>query len=232
MQRKMIATCVSLVALAAFALIPAAASANQNVVVKEGGVLVEVGKKLTATTPTLTMRGEAPSTALFHCKGEMTATLVANNTTTGSKATIETANFFNTTSTTGSHCASNTFGATVGVTTEGLPWCLTSVTNKDQVLLEGGDCKGEALPLKFTVHLTVFGAASGTCTYSAPSALGNVTLGTGKISAVPASSTFSKVGTCTTGTAESSLPATATMEGDFTVTTDDPPTETAVTLDT
>ena len=231
MRRKMIATCMSLVALAAFAVIPAAASASKNIVVKENNELVKVGEKLTATTPTLTMRGEAPSTALFHCKGEMTATLHKNDTVNGSQAIISTANFFNTTGSTGSHCASNTFGATIGVTTEGLPWCLTSVTNQDQVKLEGGGCTGAAGNLKFTVHLTVFGAAAGTCTYSAASALGNVTVGTGKITAVPASSTFAKEGKCTTETAESNLPPSANMEGEFTISTDNA-AETPVVLDT
>jgi hypothetical protein len=231
MRKKMLSTCLSLVALTAFAVIPAAASATKNIVVKENGVNLPVGTKLLATTPTLTMGGEAPSTVLYHCKGEMTGTVVKNDTVNGSAGTITSANFFNTTGTTGSHCASNTFGATLGITTEGLPWCLTSVTNADQVKLEGGDCNGVASNLKFTMHLTIFGAPAGTCTYSAASALGNVTLETGKITAVPASTTFSKEGKCTTETAEANLPTTTTMQGEFTVTTDDA-AETAVKLET
>jgi hypothetical protein len=213
MTRKMLVTCVSLLAFAAFGALPALASASKNLVV-EGGV---VGETFWAKSTKLEMIGESPSSAVFTCQGELTGKSLANSTTSGSTATISTADFYNTTGSTGSHCAANVFGVTMGVTSENLPWCLRSITNEDRGTLDGGDCV-EHKALKFTLHLTVFGAAAGTCTYEADHAVASVAPPSSSVAIVPSTATFKKAGSCTTETAQGNTPATAELAGQLTMT--------------
>jgi hypothetical protein len=231
MKRKMLATCVSLVAFAAFAVLPALASANKNVELLNGaGTLtlpsVEVsgagkGAILKGKTAKLVFKGENNGPK-FECEGEMTGELLKNNTINGSQATIKTASFWKIGGKAGEHCATSIFGATVGNTVERLPWCLASITNTDQVTLDAGDCAGHQ-NLRFTLHLTIFGAASGTCIYEAEHAVANANLNVtpAVVTAIPTTATFTRVGACTTETAKNNLPEKGEMEGAFTITRED-----------
>lgn len=228
MQRKMLATCMSLVAFAAFAVLPAFASANKNVEVLNAAGTATLpageanGALLKGVSEKLVFKAEAPATTKIECTGELTGRLIANNTTTGTKATLSKASFFKIGGKAGEHCATNVGGVTVGNTVERLPWCLSSITNEDRVTLDAGDCKTHE-NLRFTLHLTVFTIPSGTCTYEGEHAVGTVNekVTPAVITAVPLTSTFKRVGACTTEAAENNLPATGEMEGAFTITRED-----------
>ena len=49
MHKRIIAACISLVALGAFAIAPALASANSEVTIKEGTTVVPVGNEIRGT---------------------------------------------------------------------------------------------------------------------------------------------------------------------------------------
>jgi hypothetical protein len=223
MQRKKLATCVSLVVFFAFAILPALAAAKHVEILNAAGTAtLGNGALLKAAAAKLFFKAEAPATTKIECEGELTGKVIANSPMTGSKVTISKANIWKIGGKTGEHCTTNVIGTTVGVTTERLPWCLKSIENEDRVTLDAGDCSVSE-PLRFTLHLTIFGTASGTCVYEGEHAVSSVNLNTAPavMTAIQATSTFKRQATCTTETAEKNLPLSGEMEGAFTVSRED-----------
>jgi hypothetical protein len=220
MQRKLLATCLSLAAFAAFAVLPALASAKHLEILNNAGTAtLGNGSLLKGKSSKLVFKGETGG-SLISCEGEITGKVIANNPTTGSKATIEKANFWKIGGKAGEDCATN-IGGTVAITTERLPWCLKSIADEDRVTLDAGDC-AVSEPLRVTLQLNFLGDL-GKCVYEAEHAVSSVNLNTtpAVITAIQATSTFKRVGMCTKMEAEKALPLAAELEGAFTVTRED-----------
>lgn len=169
MHRKLIAACVSLVALAIFAL-PAIASATSPVLTEEPGVAVSTPKKITATNTGNTVM--TTSLGNIECtKAVLTGTLTTNAKTVVN-GDIETATF---TGTESENRCSGPIGA-VKVTAKKLPWCVRAAEKPADVLtLRSGSCTGAAGSMEFTLDSSL----AGECTYTKTEVLGEITTGTG-----------------------------------------------------
>jgi hypothetical protein len=181
MKRKLFAALMALAAFVAFGV--AATSASATKITHPTGTLMSVHASPTKTCveePTgcilATNIGETVMTdlntnKLIRCTAaEMTGYLVTNgpNTVTGNI----TANHFTGTGTAGD-CTSST-GASIKVTTSiagGLPYCMKTVAEKDEVEIRGGLCSEGTRSIKFTLDAT----GVGSCGYEIASLKGTFT---------------------------------------------------------
>jgi hypothetical protein len=147
MHRKLIATCISLVAFAAFAAMPALASASP--VLTDEGVALGVGKKIEGTNTTnIVFTG---SFLKVTCTVSTLTGEVKENSGTSIKGTMTKATFTNAG---GADCTDN-FGTLWKVTTEiaKTDWCIsTNNTMGDKFTLQAGACGGAAAALNFVLE--------------------------------------------------------------------------------
>jgi hypothetical protein len=169
MRNKLIAACMALAAFAAFAVLPAAASAKNTPVLVEGTKSpLAVGAKIVGTNvneATFTSGG-----VTVHCnKAEMTGTLTKN--VTGSVEGSITAAHFTGTGANGD-CTSNLGDVNVieGPATNGLPWCLrsTETMGTDEFQVRGNECSKATRPIRFELQFT---SAGTTCAYERSTAI-------------------------------------------------------------
>lgn len=205
MHRKLLATCVSLAAFTALAVVPAMASASP--VLTENGVAVKEKEKILATQSGNILLTTSSGTVTC-TKSTMTGTVKTNS---GSliQGEISTASFKG--EGTEERCKSTfIFSPQFKVTPENLPWCIES-SGKDEFTVRGGACGMEKPPnLKFTLSSSL-----GNCTYERATVTGtyatNVTPVTLKVGS---SQTFTKVA------GASFCPETGTLSGGWTLETD------------
>jgi hypothetical protein len=170
MGKKLITACMALAAFAAFAVMPAGASAtNDPDLTFPTGTLMPIEEKIEGTNIGKTIMTNAAHEPVVECDtATMTGKLVKND---GSnvEGTIEKAEFKNHTAST---CTSSSLGnVTVNANpaTNGLHWCLrsTSTMATDEFQVRGGGCNQLARPIRFILQ----GAFGVTCTYQRTAAL-------------------------------------------------------------
>lgn len=205
MTRKLLATCVSLAAFAALAVIPAMASASP--VLTENGVAVPVGAKVDATNSGNILFTTSSGTVTC-TKSTFTGTVITN-TGTHIEGTIETATFKG--EGPEETCKSTfIFNPSFKVTPENLHWCITS-GGADAWSIRGGACGAAAKNLRFTLDNSVVG----NCTYERATVTGTYETNKTPVTLkVGASQTFTKVA------GGSACPATGTLSGGWTLETD------------
>jgi hypothetical protein len=170
MRNRLITACMALAAFAAFAVLPAVASAtNDPDLTHPTGTLAKTGIKIEGTNIGETLMTDAQGNTLVSCQtATMTGTLTKND---GSnvEGSIESTSFKNHASTT---CTSSSMG-NVTVTTAGftnsVPWCLrsTSTMATDEFQVRGNECSKASRPIRFILH----GAFGVTCTYQRSTAI-------------------------------------------------------------
>lgn len=167
MSKKLIMACLSVVALAAFAL-PATASASPELCETVEGVCVKVTgtPKIRAHSVGATVNFVTGGTTLVECtSSEMTGTLTTNSGTE-IKGDIESASFSGAEA--GGKCRSSFGGATAVDTNigNGVPWCL-STTGEDKYSVRGNSCTLASRSITFVLTTTNIG----TCKYNRTTAL-------------------------------------------------------------
>lgn len=164
MRNKLIAACMALAAFAAFAVMPAGASATNSPQLMEGATPVATGTKILGTSEgTLYMRSgsEPTSSVLTSCEtARMTGTLNKNDGA-NIEGTIETAAFEGYDAEHHEGECEGTFGR-ITVTTNvgnGIPWCLrsTSTMATDEFQLRGNSCANAARGITFVLDSTTVG---------------------------------------------------------------------------
>jgi hypothetical protein len=168
-MNKLIKVCIALAAFAAFAVLPAVASAENDATVRDNGVDLAVGSNILATdndveiSPgTFDLTGETRLTAanktdvLISCTtNELTGTLT-KNTHTEVAGEITAANFKGKTNVTPhtTHCTGST--GDTAVTALALPYCLQikSTAATDTFNVRGGKCTEAAKAIEFTFTAT------------------------------------------------------------------------------
>jgi hypothetical protein len=169
MKSKLIAACMALAACVAFGV--AASSAMAVTAQAPTGTALAVGSKIQATSLENTIMTSSSTGKLIECtKAKMTGELTTNGPTTitGDITSAE----FSGTGTEGD-CTSST-GASIKVTTNiegGLPYCLKTITEKDEFEVRGGKCTEGARSIKYTLDATGIGY----CGYEAASLKGTFT---------------------------------------------------------
>jgi hypothetical protein len=191
MKGKLIAACMALAAFVAFAVVPASASAVQIGETSGSPATfspLAVGTKILATSVNgnTIMTSEGGSKLIECTSASMTGELVTNGaaTITGN---ITSASFSGTG--TEGDCLSST-GASIKVTTSiagGLPYCMKTIAEKDEVEIRGGKCSEAARSIKYTLDAT----GIGNCGYEANSLKGTFTT---DVSGQDAVVTLSKAG--------------------------------------
>jgi hypothetical protein len=204
MHRKFIAACVALFAFAAFAVIPALASASP--VVTETGKKVE-GEPLIVATQASTIELETSAGFVKCSKSTLTGRLKANTGTT-IQGQI-TSSSFTGTSGTGTQCESQFLGAITVDPPQTM--CIHSSKN-DAFEILPGTCGATGGNLTFTLT-----GGLGTCSYTRSSVTGTYTTNTTpSVLTIGASQTFS-------GTGEGNpfiCPASGTLKGSYNLFTD------------
>jgi hypothetical protein len=162
MQKKLITSVASLVALAAFMVVPALASASP--VLTENGVALATGVKIQGTSTTSIVFDTGSSSTTVTCAKSVLTGSVIKNKENHIEGTITAASFTNAT---GGECSSP-LGA-VNVTTEiaTVDWCITAGGSlaADTFTTRAGACGAAAKPLNFTLHVTTF-LGTITCKYT------------------------------------------------------------------
>jgi hypothetical protein len=175
MHRKLITACMALAAFAAFAVMPAIASAtNDPDLTHPTGTLMPAGKGhpasgIKGTNVGLTLMTNSSGGILTECNSAvMTGTLIKND---GSnvEGNISSATFTGTAS--GGACTGS-FGnvtVTTNPATNGIPWCLrsTSTMATDEFQVRGNECSKAARPIRFVLDI-IFG---GSCVYQRGTAI-------------------------------------------------------------
>ncbi len=163
MRSKLTTVCVAIAAFAAFAVLPAVASASPEVTYPTGTRLA---------VPSLIRAHNLGNTVMttsvgsIECsKSVITGTLTKNNGTK-IEGNIETATFNGTES---EERCSGPIGA-VKVTNPSLPWCLASGAS-DTFEVRGGKCTEEPRAITFILH----SALTGECKYTKASVAGKFT---------------------------------------------------------
>jgi hypothetical protein len=200
MLKKTIAACVAVVA---FAVVPAMASASP--VLTESGSPVPVGAKILATQSGNILLTTTAGTVTC-TKSTMTG-VVKTNSGTKIQGEIETATF--TGAAAEARCESTfLFNPTFKVTAENLPWCIES-SGGDAFTVRGGKCAEAAKNLKFTLSSVL-----GNCTYERASVTGTYETNKTPVTLkVGAAQTFTRV-------AGTICPASGTLSGGWNLETD------------
>lgn len=165
MNKKLIATCMSLVAFAAMAVVPALASASP-ILTETTNVVVPVGAKVTGTQSGNILFTPSSGGVISCTKAVLTGT-VRENSGTSIKGDIATAAF--TGAGAGGSCLSTgiPFNPSFTVAVGNLPYCLTTEAG-DTWTVRGGACAAAAQNIKFTLT----SALTGACTYERASVSG------------------------------------------------------------
>jgi hypothetical protein len=206
MHRKFIAACVALVAFAAFAVIPALASASP--VLTEAGKKVEGTPTIVATQATGTVIELETSAGFVKCsKSFLTGPLKANTGTTIQGQITRSS--FTGTSGTGTQCESQFLGA---ITVDAPQTMCIHSGGKDAFEIVNGTCGTAGGNLTFTLT-----GSLGTCSYVRSSVTGSYnTNTTPSVLTIGASQTFS-------GAGEENpfiCPASGTLKGSYNLFTD------------
>jgi hypothetical protein len=190
MKGKLIAACMALAAFVAFTVVPASASAVQIGETSGSPATfspLAAGTKILATSASIALLTSENGSKLLECpSASITGELITNgpSTITGN---ITSASFSGTG--TEGDCLSST-GASIKVTTSiagGLPYCLKTIAEKDELEVRGGKCSEAARSIKYTLDAT----GVGTCGYEANSLKGTFTTDTSGQDAV---ATLTKAG--------------------------------------
>ena len=164
MRKKLITVCMALAAFAAFAVVPAVASAENRPILTETEVpqkALAVGTKIKATNVGTTYLKRTDGSVILECTtAVMTGTLVKNSGG-NMEGTISSATFAGT----GTEVEGEkecTGAVSAKVTSEGLPWCIRSTTTMktDEFQVRGGDCTKAETKIKFTMATTGIGSCS------------------------------------------------------------------------
>ncbi|HVD40403.1 MAG TPA: hypothetical protein VNC16_05310 [Solirubrobacterales bacterium] len=163
MHRKILAICSALVALGAFAMVPAMASA---VTLKHGATTLATGTKITALNEEHALFVAGGTTVTCN-ENWMTGTVHANTGGTGANSlmgTISAASFNNAG---GKDCTSGLGEVKVKIPTleAGKHWCISNTKTADEWQLQGGACTGAVEQLKFVLTFTSILGAEVTCEY-------------------------------------------------------------------
>jgi len=157
MHRKLIATCVALVALGAFAVIPAIASASP--VLNEGGTALATGTKITAIGETAESSKFTSGFITVECNDVLLTGTVHTNSGTHIKVDVSKATFNSESGGVTGDCTSS-LGATA-VTVATPSWCITAggLLGADKGVVEPFNCTAtqaqkEAGKFEFTLHVT------------------------------------------------------------------------------
>jgi len=168
MSKKLFAACL---VIAAFVVVPSFASANP-ILTEPTGTPVAPGKKVEGTlTENSTL---VTSTGTLTCTtGTLTGEIVSNETSTGTKANLQTASFGGTgpvVNGEGECTGSNFFTPNTTITpnvSHAAPWCLQAPEAADNFTVRGGSCSGAAAAITFSLDVT----GVGTCKYSKATAI-------------------------------------------------------------
>jgi len=220
MNRKLITVCAALAAFVALAV--SATSAFGVELTEPTGTKLANGVKLLATNVNgNTIMTDLETHKLIECStATMTGELVSNGSSviTGNI----TANTFSGTGTSGD-CTS-TVGS-VKVTTSiagGLPYCMKTIAEKDEVEIRGGNCSEASRSIKFTLDFT---NPVGTCAYEVASLRGTFTTDTPAGSNQDAVVTLFEAGPFTryeqSGLVSLACPEKSTLDMSFTLETDE-----------
>jgi hypothetical protein len=216
MRIKSLMLCISVVVVAAFAALPAMASALSPTLTDDSGAVVEPHKgNIKAVSTNLVFSGGA-SGSLLCATSTLTGELTVNsgNVVEGD---ISAATFVN--STGGTKCATSFAGPlTAEITPENLPWCLKAKASPaDTFTIDGGTCTNTTrTPIAFIAHLfNSAGTKVAECTFERASVTATYNTGASPLVAtVAASQTFTK------HSGSILCPSTGTLSGSFTLTTD------------
>jgi len=176
MKGKLIAACMALAAFAAFAVMPALASAANSPLVVENGVAIPVGSKILATNVGTTKM--TTSLGTIECSTAILTGELTSNTTGNVKGNITSAKFGGTGALQAGaeepECTTQAiFGGNTTITansaTNGLPWCIeaTSAMANDEFQVRGNSCANLARPIRFAMDITNLG----TCVYQRTGAI-------------------------------------------------------------
>lgn len=160
MGKSFVATCVSLVVLAAIALVPAAASAvnDPDLTEGKGGPLVPVETKVLGTSIGNMRTTSSPGTANWECSAALLTGTVAKNNGTSLEATINTLSFSGTGA--NGECTGAAGGFTFNTNGEsGVPWCLQSDSSMtdDSFQIRGNACNLASRAITITTSTTTVG---------------------------------------------------------------------------
>lgn len=144
--------------LAAFAAVPAVASASPVLNYAAGGA-VAPGASIAAGSTNLVLTG---GSATMSCTNNHLNGSVVTNNGSNVEAEISSATFAG--SGAEGRCATNRSGQTIKWTSEGLPWCLQSSV-LGEAAVRGGGCGASATAIKFDWAVYSFGFLVGHCTY-------------------------------------------------------------------
>jgi hypothetical protein len=179
-MNKLIKACIALAAFAAFAVLPASASAvNSATLVEQANTSVlPVGTNILATNEktttkehgVLVMTNSEGQPEVECTGGELTGTVTSNTHTLAQGEITKAAFGGKPGGTTTGHCK-GIIGDTL-VTVTSLPWCMSisAEAATDTFQLRGGKCSEASKPITFTLHITsIFGTIS--CHYARSSAI-------------------------------------------------------------
>lgn len=204
MNKRMLAACVSLVAFAAFAVVPAIASASPELQTS-AGAKVATGTAIKAFSSNLVF---SSSKGNLECAENTLNGKVTENSGTSIKGEISSATFK--ASGGGSECKTSIPGGTATITPEGLPWCLSTI-GTDEVTITG--CSGT---IGFSAQIKVFGFTVATCKFAAnPDIVATYKTSTSPLVLTIKSGPFKYV----SGNTEFCSSTGGTLSGSFTVTT-------------
>lgn len=149
MHKKIIMACMALAAFAAFAVLPAVASASpelgETTAPEDAWIKTPVPSLIRAHNVGDTLMTDESGNVLTRCSSAtMTGTLTTNSGTS-IEGDISSASFSGTAS--GGACTGS-FG-NVTVTPKLLPWCIKSVPKTDNFEVRGGNCTEEAKAITF-----------------------------------------------------------------------------------
>jgi hypothetical protein len=193
MQRTLVVPCLALVVFAAFAA-PSFASAATSPLVVENGTAVAVGTKFEAVN--VGVFRMTSSFGTFECTTAITTGELIKNTTGTVEGNITSAKVGGTgppqPGAEEPECTTQSFlgGDTTftwNTATNGLPWCLRSVSTmaSDEFQVRGGKCSEASRAIRFALDVTNIG----TCTYERSAAMP----GTYTTSTTSSTLTFSSV---------------------------------------
>jgi hypothetical protein len=168
MSRKLAAICVTAVAVLSFALPPSAATATT--LTQPTGTKVAAGSLFRGTAVGQLLVTTVAGETLWACSaGETTGEVVTPGSVTGIASFNITASSFNGTGTQGD-CTSST-GTSFNYTTSingGVPYCVKTISEKDEIETRGGKCSEAPRSTKFTLDFT----GGGSCGYEIASSRG------------------------------------------------------------
>lgn len=170
MHRKLVIACMTMAAFAAFAGLPAIASAtNDPDLTSPTGTLAAVGTQFLGTNIGETTSTDTNGNVLTTCTtARMTGTLTKND---GSNVEGNITSVTLTGTAAEGRCTGS-FGNisyTFSSPTNGLPWCIrsTSIMATDEVQIRGNECAKAARPIRVILHSTTIGE----CVYERSAAI-------------------------------------------------------------